>query len=62
MPLPNTLSEIKKGGTSMFYQLYEMNHAVMAPFRAAAVDDGVNMLGGFGRRAAVAVGKLVQAL
>ena len=36
MPLPNTLSEIKKGGTSMFYQLYEMNHAVMAPFRAAA--------------------------
>lgn len=29
-------SGLTKGGTSMIYQLYEMNHAAIAPFRAAA--------------------------
>ncbi len=29
-------SNLTKGGTSMIYQLYEMNHAAIAPFRAAA--------------------------
>ncbi|CDZ52031.1 Polyhydroxyalkanoate depolymerase, intracellular [Neorhizobium galegae bv. orientalis] len=36
MSLSNALSEITKGSTSMFYQFYEMNHAAMAPVRAAA--------------------------
>jgi poly(3-hydroxybutyrate) depolymerase len=30
------LSDVMKGGNSMFYQLYELNHAAMAPVRAAA--------------------------
>lgn len=30
------ISELTKGGASMFYQLYEMNHAAVAPYRAAA--------------------------
>lgn len=29
-------TSLTKGGTSMIYQLYEMNHAAIAPFRAAA--------------------------
>lgn len=31
-----TTSDLARSGASMFYQLYEMNHAALAPFRAAA--------------------------
>ena len=34
--LAQAASGVTKGGTSMIYQLYEMNHAAIAPFRAAA--------------------------
>lgn len=33
---PDVASDLTKGGTSMIYQFYEMNHAAIAPFRAAA--------------------------